>query len=164
MHYGCRYHFLPVPEKWYFPLQTGEFVAHLLTNAGMSGNISNGWHYFFISIRKILHEALSVYSGNTTVDSMGIRYFLLFLGCTQAFVTDAGCCGRYAGTHDLSKVCYCRKADRGLIHLFNWHCPVVIRRFASLVPQDRRSFCNFLSITSWCLYQESRFAGVILLL
>ncbi|MBP7555240.1 MAG: hypothetical protein KA821_03180 [Chitinophagaceae bacterium] len=100
-------------------IQTGEFVAHLLVIEVVSGKKSDGWHYFFIISKKILHEALSVYSGNTTVNSMGIRYFLLFLGSTQAFVADAGCCGWHAGIYDLPQVCYCRTADGFLIHLFS---------------------------------------------
>jgi len=84
-----------------------------------SGNKLKGWHYFFIISEKLLHEAISVYTGNTTVNNMGIRYFLLFLGSAQAFVADAGCCSRYAGAYDLSQVCYCRAADRFLIQLFS---------------------------------------------
>ncbi|MFT3677906.1 MAG: hypothetical protein QM781_18580 [Chitinophagaceae bacterium] len=129
-------------------IQTGEFLAHLMENAGLSGNNSNGWHYFFIVSENLQHEAFPVYPGNSTVDSMGLGHILLLLGSSEAFVANAGCCSRYAGIDNLPQICYCGTANKHLTQLFRECCGLVTTGLTGLVLQDRQSFCNFLSTTS----------------
>ncbi len=96
---------------------------------------------------KSLHEDSSVYSGDSPVDSVGIRYLLLLLGRTQTSFADTGSHSRHAGADDLSQICYCRAADRFLIYLISQCCGFSAVDLIGPVWQGKRSFCNFLSTT-----------------